>query len=564
MNLERFKSIITRPRFIILIVALLLSLLSISPNFSVLFGDSEGVAIKNVLANSSASFAGMQAPGPDVPVTQYEYITEVGGKSIAGLSDYYKTVAGLQPGQIVTITTDEDVYTLQVDNETSLVEGNQTQSTDDKAIDLGLRVQERAATRIKKGLDLQGGTRVLLSPKEKVDQSTITLIKDNMERRLNVYGLSDVIVRSASDLPKVLGGSGKDFIVVEIAGATEEEIKSLVANQGKFEAVVANETVFYGGQNDITYVCRTSDCAGIDPQQGCRQIQGSDEWACSFRFTIALRTAAAERFKEATQNLSVVTVDEEGNPLPPDQHFLSSPIEFYLDNRLVDELSISSSLQGRLATDIQITGSGQGPSEQLAMQNALDNMKQMQTILVTGSLPVELEVVRTDVVSPLLGNEFLKNAILVGALALLAVISVISIRYRKASIVGPLVFSIFCELVIILGVAAFINWNIDLAAIAGIIIAIGTGVDHLIIITDETMRKQVGTGSDSWKQRIKAALFIVMAAYFTTVVAMIPLLVAGAGLLKGFALTTLIGISVGVFITRPTYAILLEELYSEE
>ncbi len=563
MNFERFKSIIMRPRFIILIVALLLSLLSISPDFSVLLGDSEGVAIKNVLPNSSASYAGMQASGQDVAVTQYEYITEIGGEHIEGLSDYYAKIAELKPGQIVTITTNENVYTLQVDNETASLETNQSQN-EEKEIDLGLRVQERASTRIRKGLDLQGGTRVLLSPKEEVDQSTISLIKDNMERRLNVYGLSDVVIRSASDLPKVLGGSGKDFIIVEIAGATEEEIKKLVAKQGKFEAVVANETVFYGGQNDITYVCRTSDCAGINPQQGCRQIQGSDEWACSFRFSIALRTEAAERFRDATQNLSVVTVDEKGNPLPPDQHFLSSPIKFYLDNKFVDELSISSSLQGRLATDIQITGSGQGSSEQLAMQNALDNMKQMQTILVTGSLPVELEVVRTDVVSPLLGNEFLNNAILVGALALLTVILVISIRYRKASIVGPLVFSILCELVIILGVAAFINWNIDLAAIAGIIIAIGTGVDHLIIITDETMRKQVGSGGDTWKQRIKAALFIVMAAYFTTVVAMIPLLVAGAGLLKGFALTTLIGISVGVFITRPTYATLLEELYSEE
>ena len=59
---------------------------------------------------------------------------------------------------------------------------------------------------------------------------------------------------------------------------------------------------------------------------------------------------------------------------------------------------------------------------------------------------------------------------------------------------------------------------------------------------------------------IKMAFFIIMGAYFTTVVAMLPLLFAGAGLLKGFALTTIAGVSIGVFITRPAYAAMVEKL----
>ena len=51
-----------------------------------------------------------------------------------------------------------------------------------------------------------------------------------------------------------------------------------------------------------------------------------------------------------------------------------------------------------------------------------------------------------------------------------------------------------------------------------------------------------------------------MVAYFTGVAAMVPLLFAGAGLLKGFALTTIIGISIGVFITRPAFAAAVEVL----
>ena len=51
-----------------------------------------------------------------------------------------------------------------------------------------------------------------------------------------------------------------------------------------------------------------------------------------------------------------------------------------------------------------------------------------------------------------------------------------------------------------------------------------------------------------------------MGAYFTTVVAMVPLLFAGAGLLKGFAIISIIGVSIGVFITRPVYAKVIEIL----
>ena len=63
--------------------------------------------------------------------------------------------------------------------------------------------------------------------------------------------------------------------------------------------------------------------------------------------------------------------------------------------------------------------------------------------------------------------------------------------------------------------------------------------------------------------RIKNAFFIIMAAYFTTMVAMFPFLMAGAGLLRGFALTTMMGISFGVFVTRPAYAAIIEILLKD-
>ena len=89
--------------------------------------------------------------------------------------------------------------------------------------------------------------------------------------------------------------------------------------------------------------------------------------------------------------------------------------------------------------------------------------------------------------------------------------------------------------------------------------SVGTGVDHQIVITDEVLSGEKET-SHNWKEKMNRAFFIIMAAYFTIIVAMLPLWVMGAGLLKGFAIITIIGVSIGVFITRPAYAKIIEEL----
>ena len=58
----------------------------------------------------------------------------------------------------------------------------------------------------------------------------------------------------------------------------------------------------------------------------------------------------------------------------------------------------------------------------------------------------------------------------------------------------------------------------------------------------------------SLKQKMKRALVIILGAFFTGIASLIPLWWAGAGLLKGFAITTILGVSIGVFITRPAFS----------
>jgi preprotein translocase subunit SecD len=183
-------------------------------------------------------------------------------------------------------------------------------------------------------------------------------------------------------------------------------------------------------------------------------------------------------------------------------------------------------------------------------------MKQLQTVLKTGSLPFKLEIEKLDTISPLLGKKFIRTILIAGLSVILAVGLIVLLRYRKFKLSFAVLLTSLSEVLIILGISALFRINLDLPAIAGIIAAIGTGVDSQIIILDESQMSQIL----SLKQRIKNALFIILGTYFTTLFALSPLYWAGGGLLKGFVITTIIGISAGVLITRPAFSEIVKRI----
>ena len=232
----KLKKIFTNVRVIILLVLLVLAIVAINPKPWI-----NGVAINNVETNSSAAEAGIQKPAPSVKPVDRERLLAIDNKPISNIEEYYKFANNLELNQSIQIKTTKQLYRLKA-----------------KEDGIGLKVSDPQKTNIKRGLDLQGGTRVLLQPEKKLSKEDLQSLMDTMQERLNVYGLSDLIIREAGDL------SGNQYIMVEIAGANEEDIRNLLEQQGKFEAKIANQTVFIGGK-DIVFVCRSANCAGIDP-----------------------------------------------------------------------------------------------------------------------------------------------------------------------------------------------------------------------------------------------------------------------------------------------------------
>jgi preprotein translocase subunit SecD len=574
--MSKAKKILRSWKVILAIVALIVAIYAIHP-----WPFVDGVAIRSVAKDSAADLAGMHGPSPSEVPSARERIIEINNMKVGSEAAFQDAITGFEPNDTITITTSKSVYRLTVKpvynitvlpelvNKTIEVEmpvnvtvngttveitekrnitilANKTLATVIGSEDIGLKVTKPATTNIIKGLDLQGGTRVLLQPEEKISDDDMGLLIEGMKTRLNVFGLSDIVVRQANDL------SGNNYVLVEVAGVNEEAVKELIGKQGKFEAMIGDNIVFRGGQ-DIVDVCRSATCAGIDPTYGCApSTEGG--FACRFRFSITLSQEAAT--KQWTEIKDLPTVTESGS------EFTSKNLDLYLDDELVDTLRIGSELKRQPSVEVAISGSGSGATQDLAVANAISEMKRLQTILITGSLPVKLNVAKTDFISPVFGEKFIKNSLLIAVVAFALISILIMLIYKKAKIALPIILISLAEIIIMLGTAALIKWNIDLSAIAGMIAAVGTGVNDQIIIMDETLRG-ARERVYSWAAKIKNAFFIIMGAYFAILFAMIPLFFAGAGLFRGFALTTIIGVTVGVFITRPAYGKIVEILMED-
>lgn len=495
----------------ILIIILFLSFLSVAPwKFF-----EKGVLIKSVEINSTAFNQGLR---------QGQIITSLDGNKVESIEDYSEIIGNKNYSSEkikTTITTSQGEFILF---------SNKTPE---------ITVSSLPTTNLKTGLDLSGGARALVKAKDKdLSSPEINDLISVVGNRFNVYGISDVKIAPVSDL------DGNNFMLIEIAGATPKDMEDLISQQGKFEAKIGNETVFIGGERDITSVCRNdATCAGIE---SCQQSEGN--YFCNFRFSVYLSEEAAQRHAEITKNLEV-NVTPQGN-------YLSEKLDLFLDDKLVDSLLISEGLKGRVTTQVAISGSGAGATQEEAYDEAKGSMNKLQTILITGSLPYKLEIVKLDTISPSLGKEFTKNIIYLGVAVFIIISLILFIKYKKLKITFSVILTMFSEALITLGIAALISWNLDAPSIAGIIAGMGTGVNDQIVIIDEAVsNKQIGL-----KERVKRALFIIFGAFFTIIAAMLPLFWAGAGLLKGFALTTIISVTVGILITRPAFADIIKKI----
>lgn len=207
--------------------------------------------------------------------------------------------------------------------------------------------------------------------------------------------------------------------------------------------------------------------------------------------------------------------------------------------------------------------SGAAPSN-LSVQAKVDyanlQSKTIASILNGGALPVAIIAGTPTTIPATLGSKFLYVSGIAGLAAILAVSVFIVIRYRKLFLVAPILITTLMELFIVISVIGLLG-TIDLAAVAGMIAVVGTGIDAQIIITDELLGKS--GENTSAKSLLGNAFYIIWMDAALLIIAMLPLFFSTSLVtVVGFSESTIIGAMLGIFITRPAYSAIVSKHYA--
>ena len=340
------------------------------------------------------------------------------------------------------------------------------------------------------------------------------------------------------------GGDRSHYVVVEVPGQNATQVQDLIRGRGEVEL-----WAYHPGDNGTqtnTTVLRGEELVEVD--QPTRNRQGRPV------VPVQLSASAADRFVNDMQRLGFTSGEGISNCAYPNGGYCLLTV---LDGDVVYDASMGPDL----ATDLDSGAFTNNPTFTITA-NSMEEARNLQVNLQAGALPAELVFQDSYYVSPSFADRYKPLTLVTGIAAAIAVAVMVFLRYGEPKVAVPMVFTALSEVVILLGFAAVSGLALDLSHLAGFIAVIGTGVDDLVIIADEVMTEEVSS-SRVFQSRFRKALWVIGAAAATTIIAMSPLAVLSLGDLRGFALVTILGVLIGVIVTRPAYGDVLRRLLTD-
>jgi preprotein translocase subunit SecD len=204
-------------------------------------------------------------------------------------------------------------------------------------------------------------------------------------------------------------------------------------------------------------------------------------------------------------------------------------------------------------TSVQITG-----------QFSEDEARDLANVLKSGSLGVTMETVSVQNVSPTLGKDSLRAAIISGVIGVVLVLLLLVFYYRALGLVvvvgitvsSALLYSIISLLSRTQGLA------LSLAGIAGVIVSVGVTVDSYVVFF-ERLKDEVRSGRtlrNSAQRGFAGAWRTILIADIVSLIGAFTLWWLTVGSVRNFAfflgLSTLIDLVVSYFFTRPAVLLL--------
>ncbi|MEK7479347.1 MAG: protein translocase subunit SecD [Patescibacteria group bacterium] len=373
------------------------------------------------------------------------------------------------------------------------------------------------------GLDLEGGSYLIYDVDTRnigvaETDSVLNGLRDVIERRVNLFGVSE---------PRVFiqKGGGGSRLVVELAGI--KDVSQAIQQIGETPlldfrevtkststAEVASGTLAVSEQSGIEFILTPLTGRYV---KGAQVVFGGGGSGVSLSPSVALEfdNKGAELFGELTAKN------------------IGRPIAVFLDNQLITMPTVQAEIQGGKA---EITGNF-----------TVEEARKLVERFNAGALPAPITLVNQETISPELGADSLKKAILAGTIGTLFIMFFMTLYYRGLGLFASLALLIY--VVLTLGLFKLIPITMTLAGIAGFILSIGMAVDANVLIFERT-KEEMKRGlkkEDALEEGFKRAWTSIRDSNITTILTSCILYYFTSSFVKGFALTLLLGVLVSMF-----------------
>lgn len=384
------------------------------------------------------------------------------------------------------------------------------------------------------GLDLVGGAHLVynidLSEIGEADrESVVNGLRDTIERRVNLFGVAEPQVFIAES-------AGETQLVAELAGITD--ISEAIRQIGEtpyldFRTVQVNDTSTEFVPTKLTG--RYVQTAQVD----------FDQTTTRPLISFSLNAEGSALFEEITAALAPQNPGGEGQPLC-----------IFLDGQPIIQDNISDSCP-------MVAGRITGGQAQITGRFTLNRAKEIVQRLNAGALPAPITLVDQLSVSPSLGGDSMRKALIAGAVGTGLVMLFMIGYYHLLGIIAALALIIY--IILTLAVFKLFSITLTLAGLAGVILTIGMAVDANILIY-ERVREELKKGlsrAAAIQEGFRRAWPSIKDSNSSTIITAIILYFFTSSFVRGFALTLLVGTLVSLFSAITTTRLFMNVLLKD-
>ena len=351
--------------------------------------------------------------------------------------------------------------------------------------------------------------------------------RQTIERRVNELGVTEPQIAQQ--------GAGGDQILVQLPGVAEvERAKAIIGSPGLLELKIVERVA--GSKEELMVNAQVPEGQEIVPGVSAAGDTGNLYYLVKRVAAVTGRDLRNARPSLDENNRPAVsfTLNSEGGRKfgKVSGENIGRQLAIILDGRVQS----APTLESRITTEGRISGA----FTQEEVQN-------LSLILRSGALPASLDYLEERTIGPSLGADSIRSGVLASVVGLLLVVSFMLVYYKFSGVNA--VIALTFNLVILLGLMAYIGAVMTLPGIAGFVLTMGIGVDSNVLIFErikEELEAQRGVRA-SINAGFGRVFWTLVDTHIAALISCAFLFQFGTGPIRGFAMTLVIGLISNLF-----------------